>query len=329
MTPERLEEIERICTGTRMVSLAIVRELIAAFREADRAALDHFGANGIAYALGLAKGAEELAELRARATEAEANSARTVLSVDELYRERGMLADVALQADRLVKKDLDPIQSFEPKDFWRWYRECLQPALRALASPPLGRPIEPEEPTDRAPVVVEPDWSGLRGTGAELVRLRAETECLRDELAALREANLSLASAGSQLLGAIEERDGILREYQIEGDTSVRDIVTRTTAAAVGLRDELEGARFSIAKLCSSLPRCQSCPNPATYAWHGGDDLACDQHVPTLRRVSTGFELPYAAILRALAGLTRAEVEALIDADKAAEREYVAAGGKE
>lgn len=312
MTPERLEEIEREIEGaTGFVRLRqLVRELIPAVREADRAALGHFEANGIAYQLGLEAG------------------------------KQGALGR--------------PIEPEEPP------APVVQPAPIQYPDWSVSLPSNP------AP---DPDWSGLRDTDPNVHRRAAERArsdwregqqaiswCrgrishleseLRDlsisahmnlaanlatraELASSREANVVLASAGSQLLGAMEERDGIMRDYQIEGDENVRGIVERTIAAACGLRDELDGARFSLAKLTSSLPRCQACPNAATYSWHGGDDLACDDHVPAIRSEATGFELPYASILRALGGLSLEEIERLIETDKAAEREYARTGGRE
>jgi hypothetical protein len=55
-----------------------------------------------------------------------------------------------------------------------------------------------------------------------------------------------LAREVAELEGANE---AIMRDYQIEGDESVRDIVERTTRSAVALRDKADGLTRRVTEL--------------------------------------------------------------------------------
>lgn len=298
MTPERLEELERqlqsagsehenlCCAGTRLGWQGRVRELIAAYRAADRAALDLFQANGVAYQLGVEAGKQAASSAPlGRPIEPEEPTRKPPRHAPNCIRSDGewiCSGDCTADPDWSGLRDADPNVHRRAAERARADWREAQQGISWLR----GRVRFLEAELANATESAAKNWA-----------LYDET---RAELEALRSANVSLASAGSQLLGAIEERDGILRDYQIEGDTSVRDIVERTTRAACTFRDELTAARSDLAKLCSALPRCQHCPNPATYAWHGGDELACDEHFPETQRHSSGYGLPYAPALRAL-----------------------------
>lgn len=84
-------------------------------------------------------------------------------------------------------------------------------------------------------------------TRAEELRGKAATCCQDRGNGGCRHYALNPAEGGpsirAQLATVAAEHDGIMRDYQIEGDESVRGIVERITADAIGLRDRLAAMR--------------------------------------------------------------------------------------
>ncbi len=124
----------------------------------------------------------------------------------------------------------------------------------------------------------------------EVERLQVESKSLGAEVRALKRENdeqqYHLGEFGMERGGLFTERDelkaeldGIMRDYQIESDENVRDIVERTTAAAVRLRDEKTALKAEVERLRGIVERQAELLNK------DGDALArvqqLEQHIDT------------------------------------------------